>query len=448
MKKFAIGGPTAPLPTNQMHHAMSHSVGEDTDIRNVGVNEAPNMPVKTFVMPPGGEDLPLGKMPGGALPTGGVSFQPGTPGALGQAPQAPQGQPQAPQGQPQAPQGQPRGLQAPQGLSGAGQPPSNILSMTHQGQTMAAMAPGQGLKPQGLADGGQPKASKAYDAANPTPHGLTQAFDEALKQHLGMSPQDRALNTVRMAHRVGNVLGFSEHNGRPKDILNQSEEAHGVKLHDGRGVEIAGVALAPTMSGPTESHTAKTHAMLSDPHSFAVKLHDEIEAAKQQAGSNGNHLGVRLNVMSDLHPRLHKSIIHAHPDVTFYDYTQNNTNPIAANHHYTHISNGVDHVHTNWGDMQRRLRNGDNVAMTFGHDKDLPTHVHDIATNLLHKVIDGDAHDFRPADEPGVIVGHRNKRATGTPENAHIESHGFFVHYNPDLHGQTARIRRQIQRKG
>ena len=131
---------TAPLTTNKMHHAIGHSIGADTDIRAIGIDEAPNMPIKTFVMPPGGEDLPSGKMPGGALPTGGVSFQPGQPGALGQAPQAPQ-QP-APGQQPQsAPQ------QAP-GQPAAPQQPSNILNMTHQGasnvsdDTAGPIAPG------------------------------------------------------------------------------------------------------------------------------------------------------------------------------------------------------------------------------------------------------------------------------------------------------------------
>jgi hypothetical protein len=95
---------------------------------NVGVEEAPAMPVKLY-MPPGG----------GGMPVGGVDFQPEHPGhqlmpvmpqgQLGQPPQgaqAPQGMP--PQGAPgQPPQGQPQG------------PQSNILQLTPQGQAMSAM---------------------------------------------------------------------------------------------------------------------------------------------------------------------------------------------------------------------------------------------------------------------------------------------------------------------
>ncbi len=94
---------------------------------NVGVEEAPDMPVKLYMPPSGGTT-------GGGMPVGGVDFQPEAPGH-----QLTQGQP----GQP------PQGAQAPQGMppQGApGQPPqgqqSNILQMTPQGQAMAAMRPG------------------------------------------------------------------------------------------------------------------------------------------------------------------------------------------------------------------------------------------------------------------------------------------------------------------
>lgn len=103
-------------------------------LKNIGANEAPNMPVKAYV-PPG-----IGK----GLPVGGVDFQPENPGQQmlpaqpGQAPGGPQQPPQAPQGglptppAPQGPQGAPMPPQGPQ---------SNILSMTRQGQALQAMRP-------------------------------------------------------------------------------------------------------------------------------------------------------------------------------------------------------------------------------------------------------------------------------------------------------------------
>ena len=67
----------------------------------------------------------------------------------------------------------------------------------------------------------------------------------------------------------------------------------------------------------------------------------------------------------------------------------------------------------------------------------------------MFKVINGDSHDFRPLDiqpegEHGVIVGLKNKKAIGEKGNAHIDSNGFFVKYDPQLmkkeDGRYARV--------
>jgi hypothetical protein len=185
---------------------------------------------------------------------------------------------------------------------------------------------------------------------------------------------------------------------------------------------------------------------MRNPEAFAVKLHDEIEAAKLMAQQNGNHLGVRLNVLSDINPQVYKSLMQAHPDVSFYDYTKNNTDPIASNHHYTYSSTGVSqpdapgsgvvNENQNWKQMRKRLDTGSNVAMAFSNKEILPEEVHDADTGKVYKVINGDSHDFRPLDiQPdgadGVIVGLKNKKATGKIEEAAKDSKGFFVHYDP-----------------
>ena len=113
---------------------------KQVDIKQVGAEEAPDMPVKEYVSPSGK-----------GFPVGGVDFQPQVPGqqilpaqpgqALGQPPapgQPPQGAmptpaapgtPQPQGGPPMPPFGQPKG------------PQSNILALTPQGQAMQALRP-------------------------------------------------------------------------------------------------------------------------------------------------------------------------------------------------------------------------------------------------------------------------------------------------------------------
>lgn len=134
--RFAEGGPGSQ--DEMLAHIMLHKAdGGAVNIKDIGIDEAPDMPIKEFVPPSGG----------GGIPPGGVDFEPLTPGnqmmpaqpgqpPQGQAPGQPPAMGQPPQGQaPQGPLGQPR----PGGP--LGQPQSNILSMTPQGQALQAMRP-------------------------------------------------------------------------------------------------------------------------------------------------------------------------------------------------------------------------------------------------------------------------------------------------------------------
>ena len=122
---YAEGGEVKaeePSHDEMLAHVMLHGM---TSLKDVGANEAPNMQVKTYV--------PQG--PGPGFPVGGVDFQPKVkgqqmlPGQPGQPPGQP-GQPPAPAGGQMPPTGQP---------PAPGEPQSNILQMTPQGQAMAAM---------------------------------------------------------------------------------------------------------------------------------------------------------------------------------------------------------------------------------------------------------------------------------------------------------------------
>lgn len=317
---------------------------------------------------------------------------------------------------------------------------------------------------------------------------LTEAFDKAIGYHHSLSQMDRSANVQRANAALAEWIG-TDQAGITKPLLGKnaklmkSEAGYDgqapVELPDGRGVETTGLALSPAyeegkfkmcpnsascaaeclgktsgnyfklgggvdldaFKGPRLNSLNKTLAMMRDPENFAIKLYDEIDAARIMAARNGNHLGVRLNTLSDINPRVHKSIFDSFPDVSFYDYTKNNTDAIAPNHHYTYSStgltqDGVVNENSNWKQMRRRLDGGDNVAMAFSDKEHLPAWVHDQESGKRYAVIDGDTHDFRPLDmQPegadGVVVGLKNKKATGTVNNAHIESGGFFVKHDP-----------------
>lgn len=450
--------------------------------------------------PPGGVATRSG------MPVGGIDMMRQQPGQqlMPQMPQQPGQPPQQGAQQPQSGLPQPQAPQQPQQPPQQGG--SNILQMNPAGRALSALG-GNQPQPQAkpMADGGRarpkfaiqppaelPKAPDQftpYDDQNPSVPSLSKAFDEAIAHHLSLSPEERKQNSIRASEAVGDIIGRTS-SGKVKDLLGKNakllksekgKDEEAVKLPDGRGIETTGLALSPAyregkfdtcpnhhsckaeclgktsgnyfrigggtdldaFKGPRLNSLLKTQAFLRDPHAFAVKLYDEIEDAKAIAGQNGNHLGVRLNVLSDINPRVHKAIIKAHPDVTFYDYTKNNSDPIASNHHYTYSSTGVsqpgvDNPHTNWKSMRRRLDQGDNVAMAFSHKEHLPEFVHDQETGKKYRVVDGDTHDFRPLDlqpegEDGVIIGLKNKKATSKMNEAHVDSKGFFVHYDPQL---------------
>jgi len=326
------------------------------------------------------------------------------------------------------------------------------------------------------------------DTSSPSTMSLASAFDNAIAHHTSLSYGDRIANSREAIKRLAPHIGMRK-DGTPVPLLGKNEKllksqtGYGgqepVTVPDGRGVETTGLALAPSyeeknfntcpnaasckdeclgktsgnyfkvgggmdlsaFKGPRLNSLNKTVAMLREPEAFAVRLHDEITQAKQQAHANGNHLGLRLNVLSDLNPRITQSIIKAHPDVSFYDYTKMAYKPVAPNHHLTYSSTGlsqpdVHNPNTNWGRMRRMLDTGNNVAMAFTDKEHLPETVHDHETGKRYRVVNGDTHDFRPLDEQpegaeGVIVGLKNKKAFGSEATAHKDSKGFFVKYDP-----------------
>jgi len=336
---------------------------------------------------------------------------------------------------------------------------------------------------------------------------LADAFQRAISNHLSLPPEQQISNARAAEKNVAEFVGKGK-TGKTNSVLTANkklmkastagENGGAVTLPDGRGIETIGMPLMPDYregnfricgnSGvcrnlclgkeagqyrydPTATQSKlpttkeelaqagkkprmaalrRTMALLRDPESFAVYLHELIDGAKLQAERRGNHLGVRLNVLSDLHPSILEPIIKAHPDVSFYDYTKMDYNPVASNHHYTYSSTGVTQPEknvvnpfSNWRQMRDRLEQGHNVAMAFAHGKGdaFPNYLHDEETGNHYNVVSGDDHDFRPLDmvperQKGVIVALKNMAASNSEykfQNAAKNSNGFFVHHEPDF---------------
>lgn len=337
---------------------------------------------------------------------------------------------------------------------------------------------------------GAPWAERAGEEAKlPRVQSLADAFNKAISEHANLPYKERVANTKASIEKLAPYIGMRK-DGKPVPLLGKNEKLMKAEAGykgekpielDGMGVETAGLALAPafkmgnfqtcpnhasckdvclgkksgnyfrvgggrdleSFKGPRLNSLNKTIAMLQEPEAFAVRLYDEIQSAKREAEYNGNKLGVRLNVLSDLSPKILEPIIKGHPEVSFYDYTKMNYEPIAENHHYTYSSTGVSHEdvdnpNSNWHEMRRRLDQGNNVAMSFSHRDAIPKEVHDQESGKIYKVISGDTHDFRPLDsiehpDEGVIVGLKNKDVETKNDTAHKESDGFFVHYDPQF---------------
>lgn len=251
------------------------------------------------------------------------------------------------------------------------------------------------------------------------------------------------------------------------------DTAGGNRMYGGAASEDSGFAERSAFrSGPRLSQFLKTEALLQHPYAFAVKMQQEIASllrwdAKQnrppttdskgvttEYSPNGYSSAIRLNVTSDIPPKVWKGLIEANPDVTFYDYTKLGGEPIADNHHLTYSSTGASqevngetvlNPHQNWDRMRSRLDRGFNVAMAFSHTNKLPKFVVDEATGNRYQVWSGDDYDARyldPKREDGVgmVIGLTKKDSGTRDRDATKKSRGFFLNYDPDTHGDTVVI--------
>jgi hypothetical protein len=323
---------------------------------------------------------------------------------------------------------------------------------------------------------------------------LEVAIRDAMKHHLSLSLKDRIANSKRAKEALGEHLTRTK-SGKVKDLMltngklektqKGSEGREPLKITDPntgkeRGVEAWGVALSPAygegkfnlcpnrfacediclgktsgqnfaggggkdlaaVKGPRLAGRRRTLALFRNPKDYAIKLNDEIESHKRLAERHDNHLGVRLNILSDIPGRVYKPIIENHKDVSFYDYTKLKQKPVAPNHFLTRSSTGLsqtvngEYIHNpyqNWREMRKHLDEGGNVAMAFSDKDHLPTHIFDKETGKNYPILNGDEHDFRPIDKKGHIVALKNKMVQDKAREATKKHRGFFVDYDPKV---------------
>lgn len=195
------------------------------------------------------------------------------------------------------------------------------------------------------------------------------------------------------------------------------------------------------MAGKERARIARTKAYFKVRNAFMIALAADIEAHQAAANRCNMIAGVRLNATSDipweiigLPPldhyygevgpgmewRTHQNVMRLFPRVRFYDYTKRPRrgpkwqSKWPRNYHLTFsLADG------NEGLARIAFGNGMNVAAVFNvpPGKPLPRVYaipHPFAGPVPVRVIDGDVHDYRPADPRGVIVGLRAKgRARG-----------------------------------
>ena len=259
------------------------------DLKNVGLNEAINISPKVFFPPertnadipaPGGVATPSG-MPIGGIDMSKQGGQQLMPQNLMQPQQPPQQPPQGPQG----------GLPT----QGATQGGSNILSMTPQGQAMAAM------KPQGLADGGSAKSvdemkaelaqSKKAKAAPVADDGEDDEEEKAPSKRILVKGQGPGgVTGIVIPHHM--LHGRSWINKKGNKVV-----VPGLKDINKARAEVYGAEHRPPL---TIGHIGKIHKQTLEEH-FAKPVKEQIAAEKEALARlrQAKHIGAKANTLDE-----------------------------------------------------------------------------------------------------------------------------------------------------
>lgn len=191
------------------------------------------------------------------------------------------------------------------------------------------------------------------------------------------------------------------------------------------------------MEHKAKSRKAKTRAYFQCRDAWLAVLAFEIMSLERKAIAKGMVPAIRLNATSDLPFERRKvtidgvetGLMEAFPDVQFYDYTKITKRAIAwakgnmpANYHLTFSRN-----EDNDSDVTRVLEAGGNVTIVFDHRMHKATTEAGVFHGLKSfpwegvQTIDGDTHDYRPADPVGCIVALKAKG------DAKTDTSGFVI---------------------
>lgn len=168
------------------------------------------------------------------------------------------------------------------------------------------------------------------------------------------------------------------------------------------------------LHGKIKARNARTRAYFKARQAFMIVLVAEIAAHERKAAKLGMRCGVRLNATSDIpwenvpcvrDGQQFPNVMAAFPRTDFYDYSKrHNRRNLPSNYHLTYSLAENNDAHA-----IAAIDNGMSVAVVFNVKRNHPLPASYTINGRELTVIDGDKHDFRPADPRGVIVGLRAK---------------------------------------